>query len=146
MRINIPKVYNTVTGIYPTICVSYYFPCLIQSHVDKLGESNGIGVERKDEILGKLSQGTHILEYLRNCSTLQKMNVIVLWVKSQKKGESWRRGKAINFSLIYINSYIPLINPSPLQNKHVYYWNYYYFTFLFLFKLIFEFKRGWETH
>lgn len=78
MRINIPKVYNTVTGIYPTICVSYYFPCLIQSHVDKLGKSSGIGVERKDEILGKLSQGTHILEYLRNGSTLQKMNVIVL--------------------------------------------------------------------
>ena len=78
VRINIPKVYNTVTEIYPTLCVSYYYPCLIQSHVDKLGESSGIGMERKDEILGKLSQGTHILEYLRNGSTLQKMNVIVL--------------------------------------------------------------------
>ena len=58
LRINIPKVCNTIIGIYPTIYVSYYCPCLIQSHVDKLGESSRIGVERKDEILGKLSQVT----------------------------------------------------------------------------------------
>ena len=53
--------------------------------MDKLGESSKIGVERKDEILGKLSQGTHILEYLRNGSTLWKMNVIVLCELNLKK-------------------------------------------------------------
>lgn len=85
VRINIPKVCNTITGIYSTIYVGYYYPCLIQSHVDKLGESSGIGVERKDEILGKLSQGTHILEYLRNGSTLQKMHVTILCELNFKK-------------------------------------------------------------
>lgn len=85
VMINIPKVCNTITGIYPIIYVSYYYPCWIQSHVDKLGESNKIGVERKDEILGKLSQGTHILEYLRNGSTLWKMHMIVLCELNLKK-------------------------------------------------------------
>ena len=53
--------------------------------MDKLGESSGTGVERKDEILAKLSQGTHILEYLRNGSTLWKMHVIVLCELNLKK-------------------------------------------------------------
>lgn len=51
----------------------------------KLGESSRIGVERKDEILGKLSQGSHILECLRNGSTLWKTHVIVLCELNLKK-------------------------------------------------------------
>ena len=146
VRINIPKVCNTITGIYSTIYVGYYYPCLIQSHVDKLGKSSGIGVERKDEILGKLSRHSYLRISQKWFYPTKDACDYTLWVKFQEKGESWRQKKAINFLKIYINSYIPLINPSPLQNKHIYYWNYYYFTFFFLFKLIFEFKRGWETH
>lgn len=53
--------------------------------MDKLGKSSRIGAERKDEILGKLSQVTHILEYLRNGSALRKIHVIVLCELNLKK-------------------------------------------------------------
>lgn len=41
VRINIPKVCNTITGIYPTIYVSYYYPCLFEAMWINWGKAVG---------------------------------------------------------------------------------------------------------